>query len=113
MAHWLACVQLPDPATRLCTNLWAASSSHLVGLQHLARTRWKPYITLYTTGCSIMLVLGANFYATVVGNMSLLVSNLNATAARHTQRAEMIQEAMRYLNVSPHMQSRVQVLNGI
>jgi hypothetical protein len=57
-----------------------------------------------------MLVLGANFYATVVGNMSLLVSNLNATAARHNQRAEVIQEAMRYLNVSPKMQSRVQVM---
>lgn len=56
-----------------------------------------------------MLVLGANFYATVVGNMSLLVANLNATAARHNQRAETIQEAMRYLNVSSQMQSRVQV----
>jgi hypothetical protein len=59
--------------------------------------------------CSIMLVLGANFYATIVGNMALLVSSLNATSARHQQRADAIQEAMRYLKVSSPVQSRVQV----
>jgi CRP-like cAMP-binding protein len=57
--------------------------------------------------CCVMLVLGANLYATIVGNMALLVSTLNATAARHQQRAETIQEAMRYLKVSPPLQNRV------
>ena len=56
-----------------------------------------------------MLVLGANFYATIVGNMALLVSNLNAISARHQQRADVVQEAMRYLKVSDAVQSRVQV----
>lgn len=81
-----------------------------------------------------MLVLGANFYATIVGahlaacalpfsfcsrhlcvqtdvcvgNMALLVSNLNATAVRHQQKAELMQDSMRYLNVSSRVQARVQ-----
>lgn len=39
----------------------------------------------------------------------MLVSSLNANAARHQQRAELMQEAMRYLDVSGPVQSRVQV----
>lgn len=58
--------------------------------------------------CCVMLVLGANLYATIVGNMALLVSTLNATTARHQQRAETIQEVMRYLKVSQPIQQRVQ-----
>lgn len=39
----------------------------------------------------------------------MLVSSLNANAARHQQRAELMQEAMRYLDVSGPVQGRVQV----
>jgi hypothetical protein len=56
-----------------------------------------------------MLVLGVNFYAVIVGNMALLVSNANVTATRHQQRAEMMREAMLYLDVPSPVQSRVQV----
>lgn len=42
------------------------------------------------------------------GNMALLVSNLNATAVRHQQKAELMQDSMRYLNVSSRVQARVQ-----
>lgn len=41
--------------------------------------------------------------------MALLVSNLNATAVRHQQKAELMQDSMRYLNVSSRVQARVQV----
>lgn len=47
--------------------------------------------------------------ATVIGNMALLVANLNASAARHRQKAEMLMDSARYLGLPPKMQERVQV----
>ncbi|KAK9824343.1 hypothetical protein WJX72_009567 [[Myrmecia] bisecta] len=57
---------------------------------------------------SVVLLLGACFYAIVVGNMSVLVSNLNATAARHRQRQDMVVQSARYLALPAPIQERIQ-----
>ena len=46
--------------------------------------------------------------ATVVGNMALLVSNMNVTAARHRTKMDMITDAVRYLGMPDQIQERVQ-----
>ena len=46
--------------------------------------------------------------ATVVGNMALLVSNMNVTAARHRTKMDMITDATRYLGMPDQIQERVQ-----
>lgn len=56
----------------------------------------------------IMLILGACFYATVVGNMALLISNMNVTAARHKQRKTVVMDVARYLNLTPDLMQRIQ-----
>jgi hypothetical protein len=45
--------------------------------------------------CSVVLVLGACFYAIVVGNMSFLVTSMGPTAARHVQTKTIITESAR------------------
>jgi hypothetical protein len=45
--------------------------------------------------CSVVLVLGACFYAIVVGNMSFLVTSMGPTAARHVQTRAIIAESAR------------------
>ncbi|GMH39832.1 hypothetical protein BSKO_07736 [Bryopsis sp. KO-2023] len=58
--------------------------------------------------CCVVLVLGACFYATVVGNMALLVNNLNATSARHNKRKDVLQDAVRYIGAPDDIQFRIQ-----
>mmetsp|Transcript_24891 Transcript_24891/g.69399 ORF Transcript_24891/g.69399 Transcript_24891/m.69399 type:complete len:684 (+) Transcript_24891:286-2337(+) len=58
--------------------------------------------------CCAVLVVGACFMATVVGNMALLVSNMNVTAARHRTKMDMITDATRYLGMPDQIQERVQ-----
>ena len=58
--------------------------------------------------CCVVLVIGACFMATVVGNMALLVSNMNVTAARHRTKMDMITDAVRYLGMPDQIQERVQ-----
>lgn len=45
--------------------------------------------------CTGVLVLGACFYAIVVGNMSLLVNNLNPTASRHKFKKDIVNNTVR------------------
>jgi hypothetical protein len=52
-------------------------------------------------------VLGAAFYASVVGHMALLVSNLSATRSRHMQRKDLVGDAMRYFRLPRPLQDRV------
>lgn len=47
---------------------------------------------LYCTG---ILVIGACFYAIVVGHMSLLVNNMNPTASRHKFKKDIINNTVR------------------
>ncbi|CAG9460829.1 unnamed protein product [Pedinophyceae sp. YPF-701] len=58
--------------------------------------------------CSLVLLVGACFYASVVGNMALLVSNLNATAARHKHKQELVSDVIRYLGLPADINDRVQ-----
>ncbi len=48
---------------------------------------------LYCTG---ILVIGACFYAIVVGHMSLLVNNMNPTASRHKFKKDIINNTVRW-----------------
>ncbi|KXZ55446.1 hypothetical protein GPECTOR_3g95 [Gonium pectorale] len=54
-----------------------------------------------------LLYLGAFFYASVVGMMTLLVSNVWAVASRHKQRAAMMDDALRYRGVSREAREKV------
>lgn len=47
---------------------------------------------LYCTG---ILVIGACFYAIIVGHMSLLVNNMNPTASRHKFKKDIINNTIR------------------
>ncbi len=58
--------------------------------------------------CCVVLVIGACFMATVVGNMALLVSNMNITAARHRTKMDLITDTVRYLGMPDQIQERVQ-----
>ncbi len=58
--------------------------------------------------CCVVLVIGACFMATVVGNMALLVSNMNITAARHRTKMDLITDTVRYLGMADQIQERVQ-----
>ncbi len=49
--------------------------------------------------CTLVLVMGACFYAIVVGNMSLLVNNLNPTASRHRFKKDIIVNTIRYVRI--------------
>lgn len=57
---------------------------------------------------SIVLLIGAMFYATIIGNMALLVSNLNATNARHKHKQELVMDVVRYLGLPQDISDRVQ-----
>lgn len=58
--------------------------------------------------CSVVIVVGACFMAVVIGNMALLVSNMNVTAARHRVKMDMMTDAVRYLGMPKRIQERVQ-----
>ncbi|GFR48528.1 hypothetical protein Agub_g10423 [Astrephomene gubernaculifera] len=59
---------------------------------------------LYCTG---ILVIGACFYAIVVGHMSLLVNNMNPTASRHKFKKDIINNTVRYLGAPRDIASRI------
>ena len=58
--------------------------------------------------CAVVLIIGACFMAAVVGNMAVLVSNLNATTARNSINKERACDAVRYLAMPKDVQERVQ-----
>ena len=49
--------------------------------------------------CSIVLAIGACFYAIILGNISLLVTNLAPTAARHRLKQDIVNNTVRYLGL--------------
>ncbi|PNH04754.1 Cyclic nucleotide-gated cation channel alpha-4 [Tetrabaena socialis] len=55
----------------------------------------------------VLLFLGALFYAVMVSSMTLLVTNMWATASRHKQRATMVDDALRYSGVSEEVREKV------
>lgn len=59
---------------------------------------------LYCTG---ILVIGACFYAIVVGHMSLLVNNMNPTASRHKFKKDIINNTVRYLGAPRDIAGRI------
>lgn len=57
--------------------------------------------------CCVVLVVGACFMATVVGNMALLVTNMNATTVRNNASKDRVTDAVRYLGMPPDIIARV------
>eukprot|EP00873_Tetraselmis_striata_P036314 jgi/Tetstr1/456578/TSEL_043296.t1 len=120
IAHWIACTwhflynsfsslpwiftsfeEGPDPP-----------ASYLVAFYHafvlMMGDNVGPQNNIEYIFCCVVLVVGACFMATVVGNMALLVSNMNVTAARHRTKMDMVSDAVRYLGMPDEIQERVQ-----
>mmetsp|Transcript_5229 Transcript_5229/g.11435 ORF Transcript_5229/g.11435 Transcript_5229/m.11435 type:complete len:751 (+) Transcript_5229:346-2598(+) len=57
--------------------------------------------------CTGVLIIGACFYAIIIGNVSLLVNNLNPTASRHKFKKDIINNAIRYLDTPNDVAQRV------
>ncbi|KAL6749390.1 hypothetical protein V8C86DRAFT_2849289 [Haematococcus lacustris] len=62
------------------------------------------YERLYSV---FVLILGACFYAIIVGNISLLVNNMNPTASRHKFKKDIVQNTIRYLGAPQPLVNRV------
>lgn len=57
--------------------------------------------------CSVVLMVGACFMAIVVGNMALLVTNMNATTARNNSSKDRVTDAVKYLGMPTNIIARV------
>jgi len=57
--------------------------------------------------CSAVLIVGACFMAVVVGNMAMLVSNMNATNVRNMAAKDRVTDAVRYIGMPPDIMVRV------
>ena len=52
----------------------------------------------------ISLLLGACFYSGVMGQMTLLVANMNIVASRHKQKKDTTMDALRYIGLGEKTQ---------
>ena len=57
--------------------------------------------------CSAVLIVGACFMAVVVGNMAMLVSNMNSTKVRNMHAKDRVTDAVRYIGMPPDILERV------
>ncbi|CAD7696775.1 unnamed protein product [Ostreobium quekettii] len=119
IAHWIACTW--QMAYRFTKGRYPWTIDKVAGLDVFTQFMagfYKSFILMVGDNvqpennleralCCVVLVLGAGFYATVVGNMALLVNSMNATSARHKLKQEMVQDALRYLGVPPPIQQRI------
>ncbi|GIL58478.1 hypothetical protein Vafri_13605 [Volvox africanus] len=120
IAHWLACVwyviaryapggnewgfDTLDDENRLTWYLSAFYYSFLllIGDNIQATNNYERLFFI------LALVAGACFYSAVVGNMALLVANMNTVAVRFRQKLDMTQDALRYMRVPEAQRERVQ-----
>ena len=55
---------------------------------------------------SFTVLFGRFAEAAIIGSVAQLVANLNAAASRHQERADVVQETVRYLNIPDALQAR-------
>ncbi|GIL81620.1 hypothetical protein Vretifemale_10634, partial [Volvox reticuliferus] len=120
IAHWLACIWYVIARYAHGHNDWGFDT-----LNDENRLTWYLsafyYSFLLLIGDNIQaqnnyerlffilaLVAGACFYSAVVGNMALLVANMNTVAVRFRQKLDMTQDALRYMRVPEVQRERVQ-----
>ncbi|GFR48311.1 hypothetical protein Agub_g10192 [Astrephomene gubernaculifera] len=120
IAHWLACTWYIISEYAPQQEQWGFDTLHdgnkftwylsafyssfllLVGDNAVALNNYERVFFV------VALLCGACFYSAVVGNMALLVANLNTVAVRYRQRLDMTQDALRYMRVPEAQIERVQ-----
>lgn len=123
MAHWIACgwhliaISYEDSSPTWLDNMTPEDrrsvtsrylESYYLSFVMMVGENIGPANDVERLYVSVVLLVGACFYASVVGNMALLVSNLNATNARHKHKQELVTDVVRYLGLPQDITDRVQ-----